>query len=69
MKKYKIKSHSGAKRRFRITPTGKVLRRQIGISHNRSTKSDEFLNGISEMVPVKGRLARKIKHLLPYGVR
>jgi large subunit ribosomal protein L35 len=69
LKKYKIKSHSGAKRRFRITSTGKVLRREIGISHNRRKKSDEFLHGVSEMVLVKGRIARKIKHLLPYGVR
>jgi large subunit ribosomal protein L35 len=69
VKKYKIKSHSGAKRRFKITAGGKVLRRQIGISHNRRKKSEEFLRGINEMVPVEGKIARKIKTLLPYGVR
>lgn len=69
MKKYKIKSHSGAKRRFKITAGGKVLRRRIGISHNRRKKSEEFLRGISEMVPVEGKIARKIRSLLPYGVR
>lgn len=69
MKKYKIKSHSGAKRRFRITPTGKVMRRQIGINHFRRKKSSEFLHGVSESVPVKGKLAIRIKQLLPYGVK
>lgn len=69
MAKYKIKTHSGAKRRFSITGSGKLRRRKIGISHNRRKKSNAVLRQVSEMLPVEGRLAKRVKRLLPYGVK
>ena len=39
MPKAKFKSHSGAKTRFRVTGTGKVMRRRQNHGHNLSKKS------------------------------
>ena len=38
MKKYKQKTNSSAKKRFKITATGKVLRRKRGMRHLLSNK-------------------------------
>lgn len=39
MKKYKYKTSSAAKKRFKITKTGKFLRRKAGKSHLLAKKS------------------------------
>jgi len=65
----KMKTHSGAKKRFRITGTGKVLRMKGNRGHNKTKKNKRQLYAMSEMHPVKTRgMRRKIKRLLPYGV-
>ena len=73
MAKQKLKTHSGAKRRFKLTKGGKLsaklMRRHIGISHNRLKKRDDRLRGISEMVPVQGGMVKRIKRLLPHGIK
>ena len=37
----KQKSHSGAKKRFKITGTGKVMKQQAGMRHNLEVKSSD----------------------------
>jgi large subunit ribosomal protein L35 len=64
----KMKSHSGAKKRFRITGTGKVLRMKGHRGHNKSKKNKRQLFAMADMHPVKNKkMARSIKRLLPYG--
>ncbi len=63
----KMKTHSGAKRRFRITGTGKFLRMKGGRSHNRRKKSAKALGLMDEMIPVDKGWTRTLKKLLPYG--
>jgi len=49
---YKIKTHSGAKKRFKFTATGKVLRAHANKSHiltKKSRKRKRFLRTISTL--------------------
>jgi large subunit ribosomal protein L35 len=35
----KMKTHSGAKKRFKVTGSGKVMKQQAGMRHNLESKS------------------------------
>jgi len=65
-KKYKIKSHSGAKKRFGITGTGLYTRRKNRISHNRMKKTKDVLRDFDEMVVIDKTARKRLKRLLPY---
>ena len=60
----KMKTHSGAKKRFRVTGTGKVMHRRAGKMHlneHKSSRRPRRLDG--DAVLVKGD-AKKAKKLL-----
>lgn len=63
----KLKTHKGAKRRFKITGTGKVMRRKGNISHLRRRKATRAKGELSEMIPVSAASRKQLKRLLPYG--
>ena len=46
----KMKTHSGAKKRFRITGTGKVMREQAGGRHLLERKSSKKMRSIANDV-------------------
>lgn len=64
MKKYKLKVRNSAKRRFKITSTGKVLRRKQNMRHLRANKSKKAKRNYRRLTQVKGRLAKKIKRMV-----
>ncbi len=66
-KKYKMKTHSGAKARIYVTGSGKFLRRKIGINNFRRKKRGETLRDISGKLAVAKGDARRLKKLLPYA--
>lgn len=66
-KKYKIKTHGGAKRRFYVTGKGKFLRRKIGINNFRRKMRGEELRKIGRKLPVSKGIARRLKRLMPYA--
>ena len=66
-KKYKIKTHGGAKRRFYVTAKGKFLRRKIGINNFRRKMRGEELRKIGRKVSVSPGTARRLKKLMPYA--
>ncbi len=66
-KKYKMKTHSGAKSRIYVTGSGKFLRRKIGINNFRRKKRGETLRDISGKLAVAKGDARRLKKLLPYA--
>ena len=66
-KKYKIKTHGGAKRRFKRTSTGKFLRRKIGINNFRRKKRGEELRKFGRMLPVSKGTQRRLERLMPYA--
>jgi large subunit ribosomal protein L35 len=62
----KIKTHKSAKRRFRITGSGKIMHSKIGKSHLRLKKSHRVKRQYSGEVVVHPSNERRIKQLLPY---
>jgi large subunit ribosomal protein L35 len=64
MKKIKQKTRKGAKRRFKITGSGKVMRRVQNQRHLRRKKSKKARRNYRRMVEVKGKWARKVKRML-----
>lgn len=64
MKKYKQKTRKGAAKRFKITATGKVLRRSQNMRHLRRKKSKRAIREYKVPVEVKGKFAKKIKQMM-----
>jgi len=65
--KQKLKTHKGAKRRFKITATGKVMRAKGMKSHFRRRKAPRVLRQLDRMLEVDETNAKRVKRLLPYG--
>ena len=65
----KIKTHKGAKSRFHITGSGKIMRTKGGKSHLRRRKSRQAKRLFDEMIPLSPVDRIKVKRLLPYGVK
>lgn len=63
----KLKSHKGAKKRFRITKKGKVLHKQAGKRHLLAGWSSNWGRSNNKKSQLKEGEARVIKALLPYG--
>ncbi|NNM44663.1 50S ribosomal protein L35 [Knoellia koreensis] len=60
----KNKTHSGAKKRFRITGKGKVMREQTNGRHLLEHKSSKYMRSIANDVEVAKADAKKVKKLL-----
>ena len=67
MAKYKMKTHSGAKRRFYVTGTGKFLRRKCNINNFRRKKRGETLRLFPGKVGVSPSNVKHLKRLMPYA--
>ncbi len=63
----KMKTHKGAKSRFNITGTGKVMRAKGMKSHLRRKKSKRVKGLFDEMIEVHRTDRKRVKKLLPYG--
>jgi len=64
----KMKTHKGARRRFNITGSGKVMRTKGGKSHLRRKKPQRVRRLYDETIAVDPVDCKRIKRLLPYGV-
>ncbi|HXR71964.1 50S ribosomal protein L35 [Actinocrinis sp.] len=60
----KNKTHSGSKKRFRITGTGKIKRGQTGKRHNLEHKPSTYTRRITGEVVLAPADTKKIKRLL-----
>ena len=60
----KQKTHSGAKKRFKITGTGKVMKAQAGKRHNFEHKSSRLTRRLTGDVQASGPQAKQVKKLL-----
>ncbi|HIS68754.1 MAG TPA: 50S ribosomal protein L35 [Candidatus Gallacutalibacter stercoravium] len=63
----KIKTHSGAKKRFKLTKTGKVVRAHANKSHILNKKTTKRKRGLRQTVVADKTNVKEIKRLLPYG--
>ena len=60
----KNKTHSGAKKRFRVTGSGKLMREQANKRHLLEVKSSRRKRKLSQDQPVAGSDLRQVKKLL-----
>ncbi|MBQ8692262.1 MAG: 50S ribosomal protein L35 [Synergistaceae bacterium] len=67
MPKMKLKSHSGAKKRFFRTGTGKLAYRKSGRSHIMVHKNSKRLRSLRQTGYVTDTLMEQMNHLLPYN--
>ncbi len=65
----KLKTHKGAASRFHITGSGKLLRTKGMKSHLRRNKSKRVKQQFDEMIPVSDSDTKRLKRLIPYGVK
>ena len=63
----KIKTNSGAKKRFKITKGGKVKRSNAFKSHLLSSKSTKRKRNLRKASIVSTLEEKKVKRMLPYG--
>jgi large subunit ribosomal protein L35 len=63
-KSYKQKTRKGAANRFKITGTGKIMRRTQNMRHLRANKSKKARRNYRRLHQVTGRNATKIKKML-----
>lgn len=66
MAKYKIKSHSGSKRRFYVSGGGKIMRRKCHINNARRKKRGATLRLFAGKLAVPKGQSKQIRKLLPY---
>ncbi len=60
----KQKTHSGAKKRFKLTGSGKVMKQQAGLRHNLEVKSAKQKRKLNQETVLAPQDAKVIKKLL-----
>ena len=63
----KMKTHSGTKKRVKVTGTGKFIVKHSGTSHIMTKKSKKKKNMLRKDMVVEPGKARKLAKLLPTG--
>lgn len=64
----KMKTHRGAKKRIKVTGTGKFVVKHSGKSHILTKKTRKRKNNLKKDMVVTPTLEKHMKALLPYGV-
>ena len=68
-KKHKLKTHKGTQKRIGISGTGKLLKGKGHQSHLRRKKPKSVKRQYSDQQPVSEADVKRVKRLLPYGVK
>lgn len=63
---YKVKTHSGAKKRFKITGSGKILRAHANKNHILNKKSRKRKRNLRSIAVVDRANVFQIESLMPY---
>lgn len=64
MSKNKVKTRKSVTKRFKITKTGKVLRRRNFRRHLKASKSAKRIRRLKKSVPVREAYAKRIRKVL-----
>ena len=67
MAKYKLKTKSGAKKRFKFTATGKVRCGVAGKRHRLISHNSKYIRQQRGTVTLSDADARTVKSYMPYG--
>ena len=62
----KIKTHSGAKKRFSVTKNGKIKRAHVGLRHILNNKSTKRLRHLRKEGFADQTNVAQVKRLIPY---
>jgi len=62
----KIKTHSGAKKRFKLSKNGKVIRAHANKSHILNKKTTKRKRGLRKTVVADVTNTRAVKRMIPY---
>ena len=62
----KIKTHSGAKKRFKLSKTGKVIRAHANKSHILNKKTTKRKRGLRQSTMMDATNEKVMKKILPY---
>ena len=65
--KMKLKTHRGARKRFKITANGKIKRMHSGKRHLLGTKKPGRMRKLKKLTLVSKADMLKTKQMLPYG--
>ena len=65
----KLKTHKGAKRRFKITATGKIMMAKGMKSHNRRKKAPRVKRKFDKMFEMDSTNAKGVRRMLPNGLK
>jgi len=65
----KLKTHKGAKSRFHITGTGKIMRVKGPKSHLRVNKAKRVRRQFDEMIELNPADRKRISRLIPNGIK
>ena len=64
----KVKTNSGAKKRFRVTGAGKLVHKQAGKRHNLDKKSQKRIRNLRKGVALsEGHAHSVLKFKMPYS--
>ena len=64
---YKLKTHRGARKRFKLTASGKIKRRHSLTRHILTKKSPKRKRHLGKAAIASGADTPKLKEMLPYG--
>ena len=65
----KLKTHKGVQSRFKVTGSGKLMRTKGGKTHLRRNRSKRAKGQYDEMLAVSPADVKRIKRLIPYGLK
>ncbi len=63
----KLKTHSGAKKRFKMSKNGKVIRAHANKSHILNKKTTKRKRGLRQTTVTDKTNVAKVKKMLPYA--
>ena len=66
--KMKLKTHRGARKRFKITAKGKIVRMHSGKRHLLGTKPARRMRKLKKLTQVNHADKAKTMQMLPYGI-
>ena len=66
--KRKLKTHRGARKRFKVTANGKIIRMHSGKRHLLGTKPARRMRKLKKLTQVSKADKAKTMQMLPYGI-
>jgi large subunit ribosomal protein L35 len=65
--KLKLKTHRGAKKRFKITANGKIIRGHSGKRHLLGTKAAKRMRKLKKLTKVHKTDVNAVRQMMPYS--